>query len=67
MISNTLVSFFFLEIVLLKIKTKLVQQVRKAKFCDLGKARTLCLHVLLQLYNAMVTPILLYGSDVWGY
>ena len=38
-------------------------------FYVLRKARKLCLpiDVLLQLYDAMVAPILLYGSEVWGY
>ena len=52
-----------------KNKTKLVQQERKAMFYVLRKARKLCLpiDVLLQLVDAMVAPILLYGSEVWGY
>ena len=38
-------------------------------FNVLRKARKLCLpiDVLLQLFDAMVAPILLYGSEVWGY
>ena len=38
-------------------------------FYVLRKARKLCLpiDVLLQLFDAMVAPILLYGSEVWGY
>ena len=49
--------------------TKLVQQARKAMFYVLRKARKLCLpiDVLLQLFVAMVAPILLYDSEVWGY
>ena len=49
--------------------TKLVQQARKAMFYVLRKARKLCLpiDVLLQLFVAMIAPILLYDSEVWGY
>ena len=38
-------------------------------FYVLRKARKLCLpiDVLLQLFVAMVAPIMLYDSEVWGY
>ena len=46
-----------------------MQQARKAMFYVLRKARKLYLpiDVLLQLFDAMVAPILLYGAEVWGY
>ena len=52
-----------------KNKAKLVQQARKAMFSLLHKSRKLYLPVdiLLQLFDATVVPILLYGSEVWGY
>ena len=52
-----------------KNKVRLVQQARKAMFSLLRKARKLWLPVdiLLQLFDATVVPILLYGSEVWGY
>jgi hypothetical protein len=52
-----------------KNKLRLVQQARKAMFSVLSKARKLCLPVdiLLQMFDAMVVPILMYGSEVWGY
>ena len=52
-----------------KNKAKLVQQARKAMFSLLRKSRKLYLPVdiLLQLFDATVVPILLYGSEVWGY
>ena len=50
-------------------KARLLQQARKAMFFVLRKARKLSLPVdiLLQLFDAMVAPILLYGAEVWGY
>ena len=52
-----------------KNKTRLVQQARKAMFSLLRKSRKLNLPVdiLLELFDVMVVPILLYGSEVWGY
>ena len=48
---------------------KQVNQARKAMFCLLTKARRLSLPVDLQceLFEKIVLPILLYGSEVWGY
>jgi hypothetical protein len=50
-------------------KARLVQQARKAMFYVLRKARKLSLpiDILLQLFDVMVAPILLYGAEVWGY
>ena len=50
-------------------KSRLVQQARKAMFYVLRKARkvSLPIDILLQLFDAMVAPILLYGAEVWGY
>ena len=50
-------------------KARLVQQARKAMFYVLRKARKLSLpiDILLQLFDAMVALILLYGAEVWGY
>ena len=52
-----------------KNKARLAQQARKAMFYVLCKARKLCLpiDILLQLFDAMVAPILLCGAEVWGY
>jgi hypothetical protein len=46
----------------------LCDQARKAMFAVLKKSRTLCLDIdlQLQLFDSMVTPILLYGVEVWG-
>ena len=50
-------------------KARLVQQARKAMFYVLRKSRKLCLpiDILLQLFDAMIAPILMYGAEVWGY
>ena len=52
-----------------KIKLSWYNSQGKLYFYVLRKARKLCLplDVLLQLFDAMVAPILLYGSEVWGY
>ncbi len=46
----------------------LCDQARKAMFSLLKKARKLCLDfdLQLQLFEATIVPILLYGSEVWG-
>ena len=51
-----------------KAKKHLCDQARKAMFSVLKKARSLCLDIDLQLhlFDTMVVPILLYGSEVWG-
>ena len=45
-----------------------MKQARKALFSLLKKARSLQLPIRMQLhlYNTMVVPIVLYGSEVWG-
>jgi hypothetical protein len=45
-------------------KTKLVQQARKAMFSLLRKSRKLNLPVDILLFDAMVVPFLLYGSEI---
>ena len=52
-----------------KTKSRAIEQGRKAMFSILKKSRKLNLPVdiLLQLFDSMVAPILLYGSEVWGY
>ncbi|KAK6167229.1 hypothetical protein SNE40_021313 [Patella caerulea] len=49
-------------------KSRLVQQARKAMFYVLRKARKLHLpiDILLQLFDAMIALILLYGAESWG-
>jgi sialic acid synthase SpsE len=44
-------------------------QADRAMFALIGKCKKLCLPVdiQLQLFDALVKPILLYGSEVWGY
>ena len=50
-------------------KSRLLQQARKAMFYVLCKSRKLCLpiDILLQLFDVMISPILMYGSEIWGY
>jgi len=46
----------------------LSDQARKAMFSVLKKSRTLCLDIDLQLhlFDTLVTPVLLYGCEIWG-
>jgi len=46
----------------------LSDQARKAMFSVLKKSRTLFLDIDLQLhlFDTLVTPVLLYGCEVWG-
>ena len=48
---------------------KQVNQARKAMFSMLSKAKMLNLptDVICELFNQTVTPVLLYGSEVWGF
>ena len=50
-------------------KKRLYDQANKAMFSLLRKARSLLLPVDLQLelFHTLVTPIVLYGSEIWGY
>ena len=52
-----------------KARTKLIEQARKAMFAVTKKSRKLGLPVDIQfkLFDVMVVPIVLYGSEVWGY
>ena len=51
-----------------KTKKHLVDQARKAMFSMVIKARKLFLppDLQLHLFDSMITPIVLYGSEVWG-
>ena len=51
-----------------KTKKLLCDQARKAMYSILKKSRSLFLDIdlQLQLFDAMIAPILLYGSEVWG-
>ena len=51
-----------------KTKKHLVDQARKAMFSLIMKARKLFLplDIQLHLFDSMITPILLYGAEVWG-
>lgn len=51
-----------------KAKKRIIEQARKAMFSIVKKARKLNLPISIQLhlFNSMVVPILLYGSEVWG-
>ena len=51
------------------LSTRLYDQARKAMFAVLSKSRKLHLPVdiQLQLFDSMVIPILLYGSEVTGF
>jgi len=48
---------------------KQVGQARRAMFAMLTKARKMCLPVDIQceLFDVLVIPILLYGSEIWGH
>jgi hypothetical protein len=48
---------------------KLVNQATRAMYAILSKSRKLCLpiDIQIQLFDAMVKPILLYGVEVWGF
>ena len=52
-----------------QIKLNLVEQGRKAMFSVLRKTRKLSLpiDIQLQMFDSMVSPILLYGSEVYGF
>ena len=52
-----------------KAKSKQVLQARKANYSLLSKVRRLDLatDVFTELFERLVIPILLYGSEVWGY
>ena len=52
-----------------KMIAKQITQARKALYCMLTKARKLQLPIDIQcqLFDHLVLPILLYGSEVWGY
>ena len=65
---NILVLFFSRKGNFDRSKARPVQQARKSMFYVLRKARKLSLpiDILLQLFDAMVAPILLYGAEVWG-
>ena len=47
----------------------LVEQANKAMFSLLCKGRKLNLqiHIMLDLFDSIVAPILLYGSEIWGH
>ena len=51
-----------------KTKKHLVDQARKAMFSLIRKARKLFLPIDIQLhlFDSMIMPILLYGTEVWG-
>ena len=53
----------------LKNNQRLVEQARKAVFSILKKSRKLHLPIdlQLQLFDSMVAPILLYGSEITGF
>ena len=48
---------------------KQILQAHKALYALLNKARLLRLpiDIVIELYNVCITPILLYGSEIWGY
>ena len=51
-----------------KNKKRLIDQARKAMFSLMKKSRKLSLPIDIQLhlFESMIVPILLYGSEVWG-
>ena len=52
-----------------KAMKKQMDQARKAQFALLINARKLCLPIDIQcdMFEKVVSPILLYGSEVWGF
>ena len=60
---------FFLVMLFIKNSRRLADQARKAMFSVLKKSRKLQLPVdlQLQLFDSMVIPILLYGSEITGF
>ena len=52
-----------------KARSRLIEQARRASFAVIRKSRKLNLPVDLQLklFDNMIAPILLYGSEIWGY
>ena len=50
-------------------KKKIVQQAQKALFALYSKIRNIpiSIDVQIKLFDVLITPILLYGSEVWGY
>ena len=51
-----------------KSNSKQVRHARKAMFALLQKSRTLRLpvHIVCELFDKCVVPVLLYGAEVWG-
>ncbi len=49
--------------------TKQISQAKRALFSLIGKSRQLQLPVDIQshLFDSCIVPILLYGSEVWGF
>ena len=52
-----------------KAKAKQVLQAKKANFSLLAKVRehNLAIDVFIELFERLIIPVLLYGSEVWGY
>ena len=52
-----------------KTKKTLFEQAQKAMYCIIRKSREFKLSVECQfgLFDKVVVPVLLYGSEVWGY
>ena len=48
---------------------KQITQARKAMFAVIEEAKVLCLPVdiVCELFNVCVVPVLLYGSEIWGF
>lgn len=74
-ILNVVDDFVYLGIIFMsngsfsKNRIKLLDQGRKAMYSMLRKCRSLGLPIDIQLkmFDTMVSPILLYGCEVWGY
>ena len=52
-----------------KARSRLIEQARRASFVVIRKSRKLNLPVDLQLklFDNMIAPIFLYGSEIWGF
>ena len=50
-------------------RKKLVEQANKALYCiyKLVRNESIPIDLQLKMFDSMIEPILLYGSEVWGY
>ena len=53
----------------MRLRKKLVEQANKALSCiyKLVRNESIPIDLQLKMFDSMIEPILLYGSEVWGY